>query len=155
MLNVFRQHANNWFMVLIFALITFVFVFTFGSWGGGNVSGQMAVAATVNGHAISASQFRNQYQGAMRNMQMYQPGFTPEKAREQGLSAKVLDHLVDQELLAQAAEKRGLSIGDEELADLIHKQLERESASVSAPPASQAQVGACHTWTCAASCAHI
>ena len=123
MLNLFRQHANNWFMVLIFAVITFVFVFTFGSWGGGNVSGQMAVAATVNGHAISASQFRNQYQGALRNMQMYQPGFTPEKAREQGLDKKVLDHLVDQELLAQMAEDRGITVADDELADLIHKQL--------------------------------
>jgi peptidyl-prolyl cis-trans isomerase D len=109
-------------MWLLFGLITFVFVFTFGSWGGGDVSGQTHIAATVNGHAISMSQFRVAYQNALQNMQMYRPGFTPEKAREEKLDQNVLDNLIRQELLAQLAEERGLRISDDEVAELIQKR---------------------------------
>src|SRR3954471_7044423 len=101
MLHVFRRNANNWFMVLIFAIITFVFVFTFGSWGGGNVSGAIPIAATVNGKVISRSTFQLQYSQAYQRMQAYRPGFNPEKAREEHLDDTVLDGLITRELLAQ------------------------------------------------------
>ncbi len=61
MLSVFRSNTNNWLMIGVFIAITFVFVFTFGSWGGGNISGELPIAATVNGEVIPMSQFRVQY----------------------------------------------------------------------------------------------
>jgi peptidyl-prolyl cis-trans isomerase D len=122
MLSVFRKNANNWFMVLVFAVITFTFVFTFGSWGGGDVSGQVPIAATVNGSAIPMSTFRVQYSSAFQTMQAYRPGFTAEKAREEKLDDTVLDRLITRELLAQAAEERGLVIGDDEIATAIEER---------------------------------
>jgi peptidyl-prolyl cis-trans isomerase D len=119
MLSVFRKNANNWFMVIIFAVITFVFVFTFGSWGGGDVSGQVPIAATVNGKVIPLSLFKAQYAQTFRMMSTYRPGFTAEKAREEKLDETVLDRLITQELLAQSAESHGLVITDEEVKEAI------------------------------------
>lgn len=122
MLSVFRKNANNWFMVLIFAIITFVFVFTFGSWGGADVSGKVPIAATVNGAPIAMSTWRVQYSSAFQTMQAYQPGFTADKAREQKLDETVLDRLITRELLAQAAEERGIVISDDEVARVIEER---------------------------------
>lgn len=122
MLSVFRKNANNWFMVVVFAIITFVFVFTFGSWGGGNVSGQIPIAATVNNKVISKSQWRVQYSQAFQTMQAYRPGFDAEKAREEKLDQTVLDRLITLELLAQAAEERGLAVSDDEVAKVIEER---------------------------------
>lgn len=122
MLSVFRSNANNWLMIIILAAITFVFVFTFGSWGGGNVSGDLPIAATVNGQVIPMTAFRVQYAQTFRTQTMFRPGFTPEKAREEGLDDQVLDRMITTELLAQAAENRGLVVGDDEVADTIQKR---------------------------------
>ncbi len=119
MLSVFRSNTNNWLMILVFIAITFVFVFTFGSWGGGNISGDLPVAATVNGEVIPMSHFRVQYAQTFRTQTMFRPGFTAEKARDEGLDQQVLDRLIRTELLAQAAAKRGLIIPDEVLAQTV------------------------------------
>jgi len=119
MLSVFRSNSNNWLMIGVFVAITFVFIFTFGSWGGGNISGELPIAATVNGEVIPMSHFRVQYAQTFRTQTMFRPGFTAEKAREEGLDQQVLDRLIRTELLAQAASKRGLVIPDDELARAI------------------------------------
>jgi peptidyl-prolyl cis-trans isomerase D len=113
MLSVLRQNANNWFMVLVFAAIGVTFVFTFGSWGGGNIAADMPVAATVNSKVIPQAEFHTLYANTFRNMQFYRPGYTPEQAKQEDLRGTVLDRLIQQELLAQAAEARGIVISDE------------------------------------------
>lgn len=123
MLSVFRSNTNNWLMIGVFIAITFVFVFTFGSWGGGNVSGELPVAATVNGQTIPMSQFKLRYSQSFRTRSMYQPGFTAERARDEGLDQQVLDQLITSELLAQAAADHGLVVADDELAKLIQDQV--------------------------------
>ena len=122
MLSVFRSNTNNWLMIGVFIAITFVFVFTFGSWGGGNISGDLPIAATVNGEVIPMTHFRVQYAQTFRTQTMYRPGFTADKAREEGLDQQVLDRLVRTELLAQAASKRGLVIPDDELVKTIQER---------------------------------
>ena len=122
MLSVFRSNTNNWLMIGVFIAITFVFVFTFGSWGGGNISGDLPIAATVNGEVIPMTHFRVQYAQTFRTQTMYRPGFTADKAREEGLDQQVLDRLVRTELLAQAAAKRGLVIPDDELVKTIQER---------------------------------
>lgn len=114
MLNVLRQNATSWFMIAIFAIITIVFIFTFGSWGGGDVSGKLPVAASVNGRIISQAQFTYSYQNEMRGKRL-----SPQKAQEFGLKKIVLDRLVDTELLAQQATSRGLVVPDQVLAKQI------------------------------------
>ena len=122
MLSVFRKNANNWFMVIIFAIITFVFVFTFGSWGGGNVSGSIPIAATVNGKVISKSTFQANYSQAYQTMQAYRPGFNEKQAREEHLDQTVIDRLITRELLAQAAEKRGILVADDDVGKVIQER---------------------------------
>jgi peptidyl-prolyl cis-trans isomerase D len=122
MLNVFRQNLNNWVMVVVLAAITFVFVFTFGSWGGGNLSGDMPVAATVNGEVIPMSLFRVQYAQTFRMQSMYRQGYNADQARAEGLDQQVLDRLITTELLAQAAADRGLVVTDDEIADTVQKR---------------------------------
>lgn len=122
MLSVFRNNKRNVLNWVIFAAITFVFVFTFGSWGGGNVSGAVPTAATVNGRVIPRSQFQTAYSNYYQQMAGRRPGYTPEMAREEKLDDTVLDRLISNELLAQAAEQRGITIPDEEIADVIEEQ---------------------------------
>jgi peptidyl-prolyl cis-trans isomerase D len=123
MLSVFRSNTNHWLMVGVFLAITFVFVFTFGAWGGGNVSGDMPVAATVNGHTIPMSQFRVQYAQTFRTQSMFRQGYSADKAREEGLDQQVLERLISNELLAQAAAAHGLVVDDETLATTIQEQV--------------------------------
>jgi peptidyl-prolyl cis-trans isomerase D len=126
MLSVFRQNANSWFMMLLFAIITFVFIFTFGSWGGGDVSGDLPWAARVNGRIITQAQFQAMYSTTFRNMSAFQPGFTLKQAKEMDLKNTVLDRLVGTELLAQEAAERGLFISDEEVVEEIKRRYFRD-----------------------------
>jgi peptidyl-prolyl cis-trans isomerase D len=123
MLSFFRSRSNSWFMTLVLAAIIFVFVFTFGSWGGGDLTGDSTTAATVNGHPVPMNAFRQAYQQQFRTMSMFQPGFTADKAREQGMPQQVLDRLVSAELMAQAAEARGVVIGNAELKKAIKDRI--------------------------------
>ena len=122
MLHVFRNNKRNVLNWVIFGAITFVFVFTFGSWGGGNVSGAVPTAATVNGRVIARSQFQTAYSNYYQQMAGRRPGYTPETAREEHLDDTVLDRLISNELLAQAAEQRGITVPDSEIADVIEEQ---------------------------------
>ncbi|OGQ26482.1 MAG: hypothetical protein A2138_20190 [Deltaproteobacteria bacterium RBG_16_71_12] len=122
MLSVFRNNKRNLLNWIIFGAITFVFVFTFGSWGGGNVSGAVPTAATVNGSVIPRSQFQTNYSNYYQQMAGRRPGYTPEMAREERLADTVLDRLISNELLAQAAEDHGIAIPDEEIAKVIEEQ---------------------------------
>ena len=122
MLNVFRQNLNHWVMVVVIAAITFVFVFTFGSWGGGNLAGDLPIAATVNGEVIPMSLFRVQYAQTFRMQSMYRQGYNADQARTENLDQQVLDRLITTELLAQAAADRGLVVTDDEIAETVQKR---------------------------------
>ncbi len=119
MLNALRKNANSWFMILVFAIITIVFVFTFGSWGGQNVSGDLPMAAIVNGQVIPQAQFNADYGNAFRRNQQYRPGYNLEQAKQENLKQQVLDRLIGVELLAQAGIRRGLTVSDEDVVERI------------------------------------
>jgi peptidyl-prolyl cis-trans isomerase D len=103
--------------------IAVVFTLSFGPGSRGceaPIAGPPAsAAATVNGKEIPIIEFRRAY----RNMLgMYrQQGLSEQLARQLGLHKQVLDQLVNTELLAQAAERHGISPPDEELAEILHK----------------------------------
>lgn len=82
-------------------------------------------------------------------------GALAESESDEGSLQQTLElHSAAEAALEQYQQLLAVAEGRASPADLIHKQLERESASVSAPPASQAQVGACHSRACAGACAH-
>lgn len=122
MLSQMRRGANSWLIVLMFGAIIFVFAINFGPWAG-NVGGGTPYAADVNGRVITIAQFQSAYAMQFRTMQNYRPEFTHEQAEAEGLRQLVLDQLVTKELLAQLAEKHGLSISDEELAKFIRDHM--------------------------------
>lgn len=121
MLSSFRSNASNPLVWLPVGVIVFVFVFTFGSWGGGDLSGNMPMAAVVNGRVIPESQFAAAYSLAFQNNQRFRRGYDVEAAKAEGLKDKVLEELVERELLAQLAEGRGLTVSDDELVTYIQK----------------------------------
>lgn len=119
MLASLRSQATNPLVLLSVGIITFVFVFTFGSWGGGDLSGNIPMAAVVNGRVISEAQFNTAYSGAYQSKQRLRPGYGIDDAKSEGLKELVLEQLIERELLAQAAEEHGLRVPDEEVVDFV------------------------------------
>ncbi|MHB8875233.1 MAG: peptidylprolyl isomerase [Myxococcaceae bacterium] len=76
-------------------------------------------AATVNGQEIPLADFRREYANQLAYLR--EQNITESLAQQLGIPRQVLDRLVNTELLAQAAEKEGLSPSDEELRAIIHK----------------------------------
>lgn len=122
MLDFMRKNANSWLMVLLFAIIIFVFAINFGPWAG-RAGGGLHYAAEVNGKAISLLEFQQIYSNYIRQMQTYRPDFNPSGAEAAHLKKMIVDHMVNQELMAQVSAQDGLSIPDKELAAIIQKRI--------------------------------
>lgn len=75
------------------------------------------VAATVNGSAIPLREFARNY--TQQAEQFRRQGVPSEMLKQFGIHKQVLDQLVNTELLAQAAEKKGLAAGNEDLVKLL------------------------------------
>lgn len=76
--------------------------------------------AKVNDRDIPLRDFARAYSTQMQ--QLRQRGIPPEFAKQFGMDKQVLNQLVDNELLAQAAEARGLSVSDKDLREFLVKQ---------------------------------
>lgn len=119
MLAAMRKNATNPLVLIPVGIIVFVFVFTFGQWGGSDVSGNLPMAATVNGRVISEAMFNVAYSRQYQNNQLIRRGYTVEDAKREGLKEKVLDDLIARELLAQLAEERGIVVSDDEVVEYV------------------------------------
>lgn len=113
---------RKFFSLVGIAVIAVVFTFSFGPGSRGCEASSVTPpgsVATVNGKEIAVTDFRMAY----RNMvdQYRSQGLSEQLARQLGFDKQVLDQLVNTELLAQAAEKHGISPPDEELARLIQQ----------------------------------
>jgi peptidyl-prolyl cis-trans isomerase D len=121
MLDTMRANRRNILTALLFGIIIFVFVVSFGpgsqgcqgaqSGGGGSHE-----VASVNGKSISAADFEQQY-AQMFRMYQQQAGeaFTQELADQLGLRQNAVEQLVVRELILQEAQRHGLLVTDEEL----------------------------------------
>ncbi len=76
-------------------------------------------AVKVAGHEISAASFRRTYRNVYeRYQQQMKDKFDPKSLN---LSSHVVDQLVDELILVSEAEKSGISVGSDEIAELIGK----------------------------------
>ncbi len=112
-------------------LLTYIFIFVLAgifvvAWGPGSKGCTMGkpeaeadVAATVNGKDIPVREFSQAYSNELANFRAQ--GMTADLARQFGLPRQVIDRLVNFELLAQAAEARGISASDDEVLDQLKK----------------------------------
>ncbi len=71
-------------------------------------------AAVVNGHEISRAAYERQLNNIRRSLQ--QSGQSISEVQMNAIKGRILDHLIDQELLFQAAQKKGFR-GDPQAVD--------------------------------------
>lgn len=111
MLNAIRQGTRSWAMKLILGLL----VVAFAIWGVGDIfrSGTGQAVATIGDREITVNEFAAEFQReiAFQSQGREQP-LTREQALQQGLDRQVLDRLVFQEVVAQAARDAGLRMPD-------------------------------------------
>ncbi len=122
MMQFMRKKANSWLMWVIFGVITLVFILAFGPWVGGDLSGNAPFAAQVNGRVISTAQFQASYSNRFRTMQMFRKDYNVDAAKKENLKQQVIDALIEQELLAQQAEKYQLTVSDQKVASIIKER---------------------------------
>ena len=110
--------------MLIILAIAFVFMVQWGPGSKGcdpsvRSAPTSSVAARVNGREIPIAEFQRSYASQLRWLQG-QGQTIPESVAEQiGLPGQVLDRLIDNELLAQAAERSGVLPSDAELREIV------------------------------------
>ncbi|HVE85453.1 MAG TPA: SurA N-terminal domain-containing protein, partial [Myxococcales bacterium] len=119
---------------LIILAIAFIFVVQWGPGAKGCESPigapktESAGAARVNGREISQREFNQAYTNELRRYsEMYRrfgQELTEAKAREMGLPRRVLDSMVDGELIAQEAERQGISTSDDEVVKILQQHPE-------------------------------
>jgi peptidyl-prolyl cis-trans isomerase D len=114
----------------MFGMVIVTFVVFFGpqttGWGGGDDAASRADSVVVNGERIPESAFTLMYMSQYRSMQAQNPDFDITKAREMDLRNRVMDNLVEQVLLAQAATSQGMRVTDDELARTISETFQRD-----------------------------
>jgi peptidyl-prolyl cis-trans isomerase D len=119
MLAGMRNAVQQGLTTLVFGAIIVVFALNFGPGSVAQCGGRKPVAATVSGRSISEAEFQRQYAAVFATRQQWQPDYSSEKAKAEGLKSTVLDQMIGEELLAQEAERRGLTVTPEELRDEI------------------------------------
>jgi peptidyl-prolyl cis-trans isomerase D len=123
MLDLIRKKKKTTLIKLVFWAIIATFVGTiFLVWGkGSDGSGDNPeVAATVNKTQISFQQYQSAYRNLYQLYQgLYRQQFTPELEKQLRLPQQALDQLVEEVLLLQEADRRGLKVSQDELVTAI------------------------------------
>lgn len=127
MLDVLRRHATSWLIKVILGaiIITFIFFFGYSSYRkgmrGGRAGAEGAIAVRVNGTPVSLSEFEFYFD---RNFERMRSSFgnneVPDFVRKIAQSTTV-KQLVSREIALQQTDELGITIPNEELADIIKK----------------------------------
>ncbi len=118
MLDLIRQRAQGWIAWAIVILISIPFAL----WGVNEYfgGGRAAPAAEVDGVPISQAQLqRAYYQERQRMQEIMGANFKPELFPEEQIKLQVLQKLIRQQLILQAAASNGLRISDAHLSQNI------------------------------------
>ncbi len=101
-------------------LIAFVVSLAYFGASGSGGSGAQATVVTVDGDAVSAVAFDRAYRAAVeQTRQMAGERWTEELPRLLRLREQVVERLIEERLVARAAEREGIVVSDAELADQI------------------------------------
>ncbi len=116
------RRSSAWFLFI--AVLAVIFALQWGpgalSLGKSDAEKPEEFAATVNGKEVPLRDFAIGYQNRMASMRAQ--GFPMEFAKQFGLHKQVLDGMVANELLCQAAEARGIRVADEEIKERLLKE---------------------------------
>lgn len=123
MLETMRRNSQSFLIYVLFGAIIAVFVISFGPSGQGMGPVDPGFAAKVDGEVISAEEFRRAYGARVRLFQAQSPrGIDPKLLKQFNIKQNVLDELIDERLLRQAARDNGLKVSASELRDFLREQ---------------------------------
>lgn len=117
MLNFIRERAQGWIAWVIVGLL----IIPFALWGINQYfgNGGKLVAATVNGTEISQSEFQQAFYDQRNRMQQMLAGQYDAQLFDPQIKKRVINELVDRELLLQHASDVGFRVGDQTVVSTI------------------------------------
>lgn len=116
MLDIIRERAQSWGVKLIFGVIILVFIF----WGMGSFAFKSPdIVVTVNGKNITRKDFAFEYENYVAANKMQMPNVPDKFFQSEEQLRRVLGLIIEKELLFQAAENMGLSVGVSEVQNSI------------------------------------
>ncbi len=127
MLDRMRRHRSwlKWSLALV--VLTFIAFYArdFADTGTGTLAStagtsSTALVAEVNGRAITAGEFSARYQNQIQQYRTaYGAGMSDQLIRQLGLDQQILQQMVDEQAALAEAERQGITVSDEELAQQI------------------------------------
>jgi parvulin-like peptidyl-prolyl isomerase len=116
MLQVMRKHAKYFYVLFFIVILSFLF------WGIGTVdkTGKGDVVAEIGRQKITVQDYWRSYENVYRfYREIYKDKFDEAMEKKLNLKEKVLDSMIQEQVLLIAAKEEGISISDEELQDAI------------------------------------
>jgi len=115
MLKFMRKYARSYLIKIIFAVIIIVFVFYFGA---GSIRESETVIAEVGSFEIRDEEYRESYNREVEIFRQLYRDRMDEKLLAD-LKEKVLSDIINRYILLTEARRLGISVSDQEFADLI------------------------------------
>ena len=116
MLEQMRKSSQSLLIYVLFGIVIAVFIINFGPQSSGACESgvvRASYAAKVAGETVTARDYRYGYMLAGGTQ------FQPQRAREMRLKERVLDELIERELLVDEAERLGFRVREEEVEDML------------------------------------
>ncbi len=119
MLYLMRKHAGSWMIKIILFAIVVVFVF----WGVGSMRSRRATrVADINGEIITQTAYRQAYYRLLDNYRrIYGEQYNDALLKMLRPNEMALDQLINRVLMTQEADRLGIDISKEEVADSIRR----------------------------------
>jgi peptidyl-prolyl cis-trans isomerase D len=123
MLDRMRRHRNwlKWSLALVvLAFIALYFPSFIDTGKGTTIASSSDVVASVNGKDIKGVDFQRRYQSQIQAyQQQYGGGVNEQLLRQLGIDQQILQQMVDEQAALTEAERQGIKVSDEELAQQI------------------------------------
>jgi len=116
MLKVMRKHAKYFYVLFFIVILSFLF------WGIGTVdkTDKGEIVAEIGKHKITVQDYWRSYENVDRfYREIYKDKFDEAMEKKLNLKEKVLDSMIQEQVLLIAAKEEGMSISDGELQDAI------------------------------------
>ena len=119
MIKAMRKHAKYFYFLFFIVILSFIF------WGIGGVdddTGQRQVLAEVGEYKITSQEFWRIYERTSRFYREIYKDNCDEMMKKMDLTEKILNSMVDEQVLLISAQEMGIQISDEELSDAITQE---------------------------------
>ncbi|NWF51563.1 MAG: SurA N-terminal domain-containing protein [Nitrospirae bacterium] len=116
MLKLMRKHAKYFYVLFFIVILSFIF------WGIGNVdrTSEKDIVAEVGKYKITTDEYWRTYENIYRfYREIYKDKFNEDMEKKMKLREKVLDSMVDEQVLLIAAKEIGIKVNNEELHEAI------------------------------------